>query len=218
MAVVMQAVEEIQPTRKRMLEIMRECQVCTMEQLAAELSLTTVTVRHHLDILAKDGLVEMTEVRRRDTPGRPQHTFKLTACAHERFPKNYQGLSLFMLDEITNMLAPADLERLMTGMASRMAVQANMPGSDAQPEQRLNAAVKYLNECGYSAEWARDGDKFLLRTHNCPYHEASKQHSELCSMDLRLVSQLLGAQPERHERMVDGANMCSYVVNLSSES
>lgn len=212
----MQAVEEMQPTRKHILEIMRECQVCTVEQLAEALSLTTVTVRHHLDILAKEGLVEMTELRRRDTPGRPQHTFKLSACALQRFPKNYQGLSLLMLDEIADTLAPADLDRLLVGMANRMAAQAQLSGTDAAPEQRLNAAVKYLNECGYMAEWAREDDKFVLRTRNCPYHEVSRKHGELCNMDLHLITQLLGAQiqPERRERMAEGDRVCSYIVNL----
>ena len=213
----MQAVEEMQPTRKRILEIMRERQVCTVEHLASELSLTTVTVRHHLDILAKDGLVEMTELRRRDAPGRPQHTFKLTLSAHERFPKNYQGLSVFMLDEIRDTLSASDLEHMLQGMATRMATQARMPDADANPEQRMNAAVAYLNECGYSAEWAREGEQIVLRTHNCPYHEVSKQHTELCSMDLMLVSQLLGIKPKKHERMSDGCNVCSYVIDLGSE-
>lgn len=210
----MQAVEEMQPTRKRMLEIMRECEVCTVEQLAETLSLTTVTVRHHLDILAKEGLVEMTELRRRDTPGRPQHTFKLSACAMQRFPKNYQGLSLLMLDEIADTMPAAELDRLLAGMASRMAAQAHLPGAEAAPEQRLNAAVKYLNDCGYNAEWVREGENFVLRTRNCPYHEASRKHGELCNMDLHLISQLLGAQPERRERMAEGGRTCSYVVNL----
>lgn len=210
----MQAVAEMQPTRKRILEIMRTCEVCTVEHLASELTLTTVTVRHHLDILSKEGLVEMTETLRRDTPGRPQHSFQLTASAQERFPKNYQGLSVLMLDEIKDSLSANQLESMLQGMAVRMAAQACLPGADAQPEQRMNAAVKYLNECGYAAEWAQEDEHFVLRTRNCPYHKVSKQHSELCNMDLMLVSQLLGAQPSRRERMTDGDHVCSYVINL----
>ena len=210
----MQAVAEMQPTRKRILEIMRECGVCTVEHLASALSLTTVTVRHHLDILAKEGLVAMTEMRRRDAPGRPQHTFQLTACAQERFPKNYHGLSVLMLDEIKDSLSASQLEAMLRGMAVRMAAQARMPGADAKPEQRLTAAVTYLNECGYVADWTQEDEHFVLRTRNCPYHEVSKQHSELCNMDLMLVSQLLGTQPSRRERMAEGDPVCSYVINL----
>ncbi len=214
MCIDMQAVAEMQPTRKRILEIMRACEACTVDHLAAELALTTVTVRHHLDVLTKEGLVEMAETRHRDIPGRPQHVFKLTACAHDRFPKNYQGLSVLMLDEIKDTLSASQLETMMQGMASRMAAQACLPSPDANPEQRLNAAVNYLNECGYAAEWAPEGERFILSTRNCPYHAASKQHRELCNMDLMLVSQLLGAKPDHRERMVDGDHVCSYVINL----
>ncbi len=216
MPVDMQAVAEMQPTRKRILEIMRDCEACTVEHLASELTLTTVTVRHHLDILAKEGLVEMAETRRRDLPGRPQHIFKLTTCAHDRFPKNYQELSMLMLDEIKDTLSASQLETMMQGMATRMAAQARLPGADAKPEQRLNAAVKYLNDCGYAAEWSHEGEQFLLSTRNCPYHAASKQHSELCNMDLMLVSQLLGAKADRRERMAEGDHVCSYVIKLGS--
>lgn len=211
---VMQAVAEMQPTRKRILEIMRQCEVCTVETLASTLSLTTVTVRHHLDILAKEGLVEMTETRRRETPGRPQHSFRLTACAHERFPKNYAGLSLLMLDEIKENLSASQLEAMLRGMAMRMAAEARLPSAEAKPELRLTAAVNYLNERGYVAEWTQEDEHFVLRTRNCPYHEVSKQHHELCNMDLMLVSQLLGAQPSRRERMAEGDPVCSYVVKM----
>jgi predicted ArsR family transcriptional regulator len=207
--------EAMQPTRKRILEMLRDCQTCTADSLAEALEITTVTVRHHLEVLAKEGLAEMKEVRHRERPGRPQHAWSLTPCALERFPKNYQSLSLLMLDEIKESLSAEDMQRISRGVASRMAAQAHIP-ANAKPEQRLKAAVNYLNECGYAAEWERHGKNFVLRTKNCPYHEASKQHSELCNMDLMLVAQLLGTTPERRERMSEGDVVCSYVVEISS--
>ena len=204
----------MQPTRKRILELLRDCQTCTVDTLAETLEITTVTVRHHLDVLAKEGLVEMKEVRHRNTPGRPQHTWQLTPCALDRFPKNYQSLSLLMLDEIKESLSAEDVQRISQGVASRMAARANI-NSNAKPEQRMNAAVTYLNDCGYAADWERDGESFVLRTRNCPYHEASQQHGELCNMDLMLVAKLLGTAPEVRERMSEGGAACSYVLKIN---
>ena len=209
----MQALQAMQPTRKRILELLRDCQTCTVDSLSEALDVTTVTVRHHLDVLAKEGLVEMNEVRHRETPGRPQHAWSLTPCALERFPKNYQALSLLMLDEIKESLSAEDVRRISQGVASRMAVQAQI-NPTAKPEQRMKAAVDYLNTCGYAADWEREGESFVLRTRNCPYHEASKQHSELCNMDLMLVAELLGTKPEVRERMSEGGVACSYVVRI----
>src|SRR5450759_5148536 len=93
-------IQVMQATRQRILELLRDARILTVEELAAKLELTPVTVRHHLDILKSDGLVEVPEVRRRDAPGRPQYTFQLTPAALAFFPKNYQSFTNLMLTEI----------------------------------------------------------------------------------------------------------------------
>ena len=208
----------MQATRQRILELLQDARILTVEELAAKLGLTPVTVRHHLDILKSEGLVEVPEVRRRDAPGRPQYTFQLTSAALAFFPKNYQSFTNLMLTEISASMPPEQMEHILDNVAARMAAEAAIPGPDAPSEQRLQAAVDYLNSRGYVAEWAREPDgAYILRTHNCPYHEVSRQHTELCSMDLKLVGQLLGAEPARRERLSAGGSCCSYVVGYSAE-
>jgi predicted ArsR family transcriptional regulator len=206
----------MQATRQRILELLRDARVLTVEELADKLELTPVTVRHHLDILKVEGLVEVPQVRRRDAPGRPQYTFQLTEAALAFFPKNYQLITHLMLNEIRDSLPHEQMERILNGVASRMAAEAHIPGPDAPAEERLRAAVEFLNERGYVAEWQRQADgAYVLRTHNCPYHEVSHAHGELCVMDLKLVSQLLGAQPARAEQVSQGGACCAYVIGKS---
>jgi len=205
--------QSMQPTRRRILELLRDCQGTTVDDLASTIGLTTATVRHHLDILAQEGLVEMQKAQHRGTPGRPQHVWTLTPCALERFPKNYQSLSLMLLDEIQGSLPPDVAERISQGVAERMAAQAHI-NAHASPEQRMTAAVDYLNTCGYVADWVQEENQFVLRTRNCPYHEVSVRHSELCNMDLMLVAKLLGTQPQVRERMSDGGTACCYVIKI----
>ena len=54
----------MQATRQRILEILKERGAATVEQLATELELTPVTIRHHLDILRRAGLVESQKEER----------------------------------------------------------------------------------------------------------------------------------------------------------
>ncbi|HEY3290904.1 MAG TPA: hypothetical protein VGK87_12305, partial [Anaerolineae bacterium] len=160
-----------------------------------------------------DGLIEVPEVRRRDAPGRPQYTFQLTPEALSFFPRNYQSFANLMLSEIHDNVPAEQMDRILDGVAARMAAEAVIPGPQASPEERICAAVTYLNSRGYVADWCRNSDGALvLRTHNCPYHEVSHQHGEMCSMDLKLVTHLLGAQPERGERLSTGGASCSYVM------
>ncbi len=204
----------MQATRQCILELLRDARVLTVEELADRLELTPVTVRHHLDILKSEGLVEVPEVRRRAAPGRPQYTFQLTPSAQAFFPKNYQSFANLMLSEIRESVPAEQMDRIMDGVAARMAAEAVIPGPRAGTQERIQAAVDYLNTRGYVAEWGREGDgSYTLRTHNCPYHEVSHQHGELCSMDLKLVAQLLGATPKRGEQLSSGGSCCAYVIS-----
>ncbi len=203
----------MQATRQRILELLRDARILTVEELAEKLDLTPVTVRHHLDILKSEGLVEVPEVRRRDAPGRPQYTFQLTPAALAFFPKNYQSFTHLMLTEISENMPPEVMDHILDSVAARMAAEAAIPGPDAPREERLQAAVDYLNSRGYVAEWTHEPDgAYVLRTHNCPYHEVSHEHTELCAMDIKLVTQLLGAEPQRRERLSNGGACCCYVV------
>jgi predicted ArsR family transcriptional regulator len=65
----------MQATRQRILEILKERNTATVEELAKDLGLTPVTIRHHLDILRSEGVSQAPQVKRRDTPGRPQHVW-----------------------------------------------------------------------------------------------------------------------------------------------
>ena len=203
----------MQATRQCILELLRDAQVMTVEDLALKLELTPVTVRHHLDILKSEGLVEVPQVRRRAAPGRPQYTFQLTPSAQAFFPKNYQSFANLMLSEIRDSVPVDQMDRILDGVASRMAAEAMIPGPQASTQERIVAAVKYLNTRGYVADWSRESDgSYKLRTHNSPYHEVSHQHSELCSMDLKLVAQLLGAEPTRGEQLSTGGSCCAYII------
>ena len=89
---------EMQSTRQRILKILKEERQATVEQLSDALELTPVTIRHHLEVLKGEGLVEAPQVLRRPGPGRPQYTYGLTEAAVDYFPKNYHGLADLMLE------------------------------------------------------------------------------------------------------------------------
>ena len=90
----------MQATRQSILNILKERGQTTVEQLSDELKLTPVTIRHHLDILRSEGLVEAPKVQRRQSPGRPQHIYTLTEHAANYFPKNYVAFADLTLQEL----------------------------------------------------------------------------------------------------------------------
>jgi predicted ArsR family transcriptional regulator len=213
----------MQQTRRYIIEILRELGQATVDDIVRELQkrrgkITAVTVRHHLGVLQTDGLIISPELRRRSTPGRPQHIYSLTDKATDLFPNNYQQLAASLLDQLSHQLPPDGVNVILEGVATQMANQAHI--SATHVTERLDMVVDYLNEQGYDACWEGTDEGYILHTANCPYHHINHVHdddeSALCQMDIRLMTSLLGAVPRRVARMTEGDSTCSYLIPLES--
>lgn len=207
---------EMQNTRQRILEILKEHNQATVEQLSHKLELTPVTIRHHLEILRGEGLVGAPTVVRRPGPGRPQHAYALTEAAGDFFPRNYHSLAGLMFDEIRQRVTQTELEQIMDGVADRLVARAPSPGHRPRPRDVLNAAVSFLNDQGYVARWEQTPQgEYLLHTCNCPYERVAQAHGEICRMDANFVTQLVGIQSERTSHMAAGDGTCSYRLQFA---
>ncbi|MFW5748847.1 MAG: helix-turn-helix transcriptional regulator [Chloroflexota bacterium] len=205
----------MQETRQHILEILREQGQATVDDIVTALrerrgDITAVTVRHHLNHLQKDNLITAPQLRHRSTPGRPQHVYALTEKAEDYFPNNYKTLAELLLTEMRNTLPPDGVNVIMEGVAQGMAAQAQIKGESLQ--QRLEAAVTFLNEHGYNAHWETCDEGFILHTTNCPYHHLAETDEALCSMDMRFVSSMLGVVPRMQSRVAHGATSCAYLI------
>jgi predicted ArsR family transcriptional regulator len=210
---------DMQSTRQRILEILNEKKQATVEQLSAELDLTPVTVRHHLEVLRGEGLVSAPQVLRRSGPGRPQYAYGLTEAAGDFFPKNYHRLADLILDEIREQLSENDIKQVMERVADRMAQQGPSLGRERRPQEILGTIVGYLNDQGYAARWERNpSGEFVLHTCNCPYERVAQTHSEICQMDASFVARLVGAAPRRTSHMASGDAVCSYVLRFDENT
>ncbi|MCZ7538461.1 MAG: ArsR family transcriptional regulator [Anaerolineae bacterium] len=205
----------MQQTRRHILEILKERKEATIDEIVTSLSgrigkITAVTVRHHLEILRGDGLVAAPAVRRRSAPGRPQYVYTLTERAADQFPNNYQGLASGLLEQLRNQLPAAQVNEILNSVAESMAEEAMVP--DAPLETRLDHAVAYLDEHGYTASWAHNGQGLILSITNCPYEQVSCSNPELCKMDKRLVDSLVGVTTHRISHQTDGDEACAYLI------
>jgi len=202
----------MQTRRQEILTILKQQGEATVDELARMLELTPVTVRHHLDILRADGLVEASAVRRRRGPGRPQYIYILTAEATDRFPKKYDDLVNELLDEMKTRLGQGVVKEILGSIANRRLEQAPSLDPGLPLEARLEILVVYLTEQGYIASWERKDNSWFVRISNCPYQNAATQHPELCFMDLFLLEQLSGTKVIRRQRITDGDYACTYQI------
>lgn len=205
----------MQVTRERILNILKVRGQATVNELSDTLDLTTVTIRHHLDTLRREGLVAAPSVRHRKAPGRPQHVYKLTEEAVSFFPKHYEYLMNLLLDEINAYLAQEDVRAVMGRIGARLAEQVEVP-ADASFQERLSIVVDFLNEHGYMASWeqGQDGD-FFINVANCPYEEVANQHGEVCLVDQTMMTHLFEAPLRRQGKSAKGEMHCRYLIRLS---
>jgi predicted ArsR family transcriptional regulator len=205
----------MQATRSRILTILKEQEQATVDELSEELELTAVTVRHHLDILRGEGLVAPPKVRRRKAPGRPQYVYTLTDQASRFFPKRYNELAKYLMDELKSRISEEEIEDMMRQISQRIAAQAELPAGDF--ETRLDAIVEFLNDLGYLARVEEEDSSFILYVANCPYERVSHQHDEVCIIDETLLTLLLEDQPERIAWTAHEDSHCAYRIYPNQE-
>ncbi len=203
----------MQATRERILYILKERRQATVDELSQELGLTAVTIRHHLEVLRTAGFVAEPVVRRRETPGRPQHVYVLTEKAGINFPRRYDHLATLILREVRAHLSSVEeMSEMMEHIGEHIAGQATLP-DEGDFEARLAAVADFLDELGYMARWERrDDETYLLHIANCPYEKVATQDRAVCTMDLSLLTSLLGASPRRISWAAQDDDLCTYAI------
>ncbi len=197
----------MQETRQRILEILKMRGQATVNELTRELGLTAVTIRHHLEVLHRDGLIGPPQILRKPGPGRPQHIYRLAGEAENLFPKKYDRLTDALLEELEARFSTEDLRAIVEGVAERMAQQVRTEGDFAA---RVSALLEFLNGLGYLATAEKEDGSYRIIVANCPYERVARQHALPCLVDTHLIARVTGVEPERVEQIATGSERCIY--------
>jgi predicted ArsR family transcriptional regulator len=199
--------------RQQIIEILKRNGSATVDELSESLDISSVTVRHHLNVLQSEGLIGEPVVTHRATAGRPQHRYALSGTANKVFPKNYNGLARELLDEIKSRHDAHEISLIFENMGRRLAAESPPPVAGETVAQRMNRVADFLNKKGYLAQWEKSDDGISLHTCNCPYGDLVEKHPELCAMDTSLIASLTGTTPDCAFRIADGKGCCAYTIN-----
>lgn len=197
-------------TRKHILDVLDKLGIATVDQIVSEMEqqtarkISAVTVRYHLGILQEEGSVSEPTHLERTSRGRPQHVFSLSPRPYEP-QKNYAEILLKLFQAGANVNNPQLMAEIGVQIAQNAADLRALPLSE-----RFGAVVEFLNKRGYSASWEATPRGIILTTGDCPYHDISQQTDHLCTMDMGMIGNLVGAQPQRLTRIAGGDTVCSY--------
>ena len=208
----------METTRQTILNILRRRQA-TVDELTKELELAPATIRRHLDILARDGHVDVSQVRRKT--GRPHYVFSLSEAGEALFPKHYIRLTSRLIEEIVALtpeetggrdgLALADL--VFDKMALRLAQRILPRIHGSSLEERVERTVQALAEEGIVFGIEAKDEGWLLVGHGCPCPRLVDTQHHVCAHDQRLLSLLLSADVTYVEpASVGQSGYCAYRV------
>jgi DeoR family transcriptional regulator, suf operon transcriptional repressor len=197
-------------TRDQVLHIIKTNGPSTVAALANALSISPVSVRHHLSSLLAEGMIRSAEVRR--GVGRPHLVYSLTELAHERFPAKYLRLSERLLSELKSTLPPQALEDMFARMAEDMVADyaARLEGKSI--EDKMLVLMEVLGAEGFMARWNRTGETISLTEYNCPYLHIGQRHPEICAIDQSVIQHMLNASVEKTTCMLNGDDNCVFLI------
>lgn len=206
-------------TRLTIAKLLQREGTATVESLAGKLELAAATVRRHLDILQRDGLVGFNEVRK--GTGRPRHAFHLSEKGQEALPKAYDHLLSLLLREVASMekgaLDQKDgaeiVRHLFQRMANRLVVSYSN-GVEGSFDDRLSNLQKVMEDVGYSPEIQQLNGVTSLFIHNCPYRSVANEFDEFCLFDETFVSTALGVPVVHTESIAKGSVACCYRLQV----
>jgi DeoR family suf operon transcriptional repressor len=202
-----------QSTRDVILHTLKSSNQLKVEDLAEAADVSPVTVRHHLNSLQADGLIEVASVRRK--VGRPFYVYCLSESGHELFPKKYVHLTNILLDELKNHLPEEQVNELF-GNAVQRIVEEHRDQFDKLPfEARLTYLMDMLAEEGFLAKWEKADTEaeYKIIQYSCPYISVGAKHDEVCTLDKELIISVMQSPIDQHSCMLQGDECCEFTIS-----
>jgi predicted ArsR family transcriptional regulator len=185
------------PQRRRLLDLLRVAAAPRdAHELAAATGLHVSTVRFHLDLLLRAGLVAGRS-QPRATAGRPRIAY---TAVSQREPGGYPALTRLLAANLadTPEERAARAERAGMSWATELTAEADQP-SGVDAEQAARTVTGMFAELGFDPELAGDETDRQIRLRACPFRDAARANPEVvCSVHLGLLRgalDRLGAPP-----------------------
>lgn len=203
-------------TRETVLHTIKASPNITVEALAIAADVSPVTVRHHLNALQADGLIESESVRRK--VGRPYYVYSLTERGQEQFPKRYVRLTSRLLDELKERLPKREMDSIFVSVVDAILEERRGEFEHLSFEKRMDYLVDLLAEEGFLSTWEETATGYKLVEYSCPYMSIGGEHSEVCTLDSRLIMGVLQLPVRQHSCMLEGDTCCEFSFDLESVS
>jgi len=191
-------------------EILQRNGPLSIKEIEERVGVTKTAVRQQLTSLMADGMVATRLVR--EGVGRPHYVYLLTDKAREVFADYCDELVLSLYEELLAEVGPAQVAVLLNRVGSRLATKYDQPLGGSRLGERVRSLASALDDRGILTDLHPTSSGFILKSYNCPYHELAQEHREICQMEQTMMSEVLAANVELTQCMMDGHRGCEFTV------
>jgi DeoR family suf operon transcriptional repressor len=199
-------------TRNQILRTLLINQRRTVNELAEAVNINPISVRHHVNKLEADGIIESDEERH--GVGRPRLVYSLTSKGMDQFPKRYLQLTLRLLQQLKANLPQEQIGEIFQELADNMADEftRNLDLEKMSLKERLEHLQRTLTAEGYTVNLLEEDENYFLVEASCPYHHVGEDHPEICVVDQQLIARFISSPPRRVECILNGDSQCKYQI------
>ncbi len=197
-------------TRQAIIETLNTMGQATVSNLAENVGVKAVTIRHHLNALQAEGLINIEE--KRQSVGRPLYVYSLSEKAQGLFPQKYHVLVSRLLDQIKDQLPTKTVEVLINSLAGELADEVREDFESLPFDERMARLIDVLADEGFLAKWDRTDEGIQLIEYHCPYYHLGQQHPEICQIDKALIQAALDTSVEKEACILSGDHVCSFSI------
>jgi DeoR family suf operon transcriptional repressor len=204
-------------TKERVLQTLLTRPRQTINELAENVGINPISVRHHISNLMAEGLILSEEVIH--GVGRPRRVYYLTEAGFEKFPTRYVRLTIRLLEQLKETMPAPIVNQLFSKIAEELANEfASSKGfQEMSLEERLNSMKHWLAQEGFQIEWEKRGDQYHIVETSCPYYHVGQDHPEICAVDQILISSVLSTTASKIKCILNGDQNCLYVIDAPTQ-
>jgi DeoR family transcriptional regulator, suf operon transcriptional repressor len=199
-------------TKEKILNHIKANIQMTVLELSAQLNITEMAVRRHLQVLETDGL--LSSFMKKNMTGRPSKVFQLSELGEDFFPKQYKQIGMDLLQEI-NRLDASIINQAIVSRQERLVNRYRGRFKDKSFIGQINELAKIQSEMGFMAEVNETDSEEVaqIRQSNCPYLEIAKDFPEICRNEHKFYEELLHTKNiEKISSLSRGDSCCHYVI------
>jgi predicted ArsR family transcriptional regulator len=199
------------PTREKILMILKTRGPIPIDDLSKELNITSMGIRQHLLSLERRGLIDY--ITKRQGIGRPAFLYKLTDKADNLLPKTYDKFIIDIFKDIEKYEGRNKIDDIFKWRKNRLFKENREALSEKKSlEDKVYELKDIFESRGYLVDLDETDNYYSFKQFNCPIYKVASEYKEACKYELQMYKDLLGKEVTRQQCMADGNPSCTYTI------